>query len=241
MNPQTDYSRIYSTWHSYEAGHIDEMKKHFQRYTGDTLPQDRKARILDVGCAMGFSLLWLKDLGYTAAEGIDRDEGMVRQCQGQHLAVTQVEHAEAWLAERPGQFELVTAFDLVEHLPPEEQLGLCRAIHTALAPGGRFVCTVPNASSSFASRWRYMCWTHRSSFTEHSLDYLLYNAGFRQISVAGLELMAPPRTLQGHLRRGILGAFRGLRRLEMIAEMGWKEARHIPLALNLRGEAIKEK
>jgi len=239
MNMKTDYSRIYSKWHTYAPEHIAEMKGHFGRFAGDILPGNRQARILDIGCAMGFALLWLRDLGYTAAEGIDLDEGMIRQCHEQKLTATCVEDAAAWLETRAGEFELVTAFDLVEHLPPEQQLELCRAIHSALAPGGRFVCTVPNASSALASRWRYMCWTHRSSFTEHSLDYLLYNAGFREVTVAGLELMAPPRSIQGHIRKGLQATFRGIRRLEMATELGWREARHIPLELNLRGVAVK--
>ena len=239
MNMETDYSRIYSKWHSYAPEHVAEMKEHFGRFAGDVLPADRNARILDVGCAMGFALIWLKDLGYVAAEGIDVDAGMVRQCRERQLAATRVEDAAAWLATQPGAFARVFAFDLVEHLPPEQQLELCRAIHAALAPGGRFVCTVPNANSALANRWRYVCWTHRSSFTEHSLDFLLYNAGFRNVEVGGLELMAPPRSIQGPLRTVLQKAFRGIRRLEMATELGWKEARNIPLALNLRGVAEK--
>ena len=239
MNPTLDYSRIYSKWHSYAPEHVADMKNHFARFAGDVLPADRGARILDVGCAMGFALRWLRDLGYAGAEGIDADEGMVRQCRERDLAATLVEDAAAWLAARPGAFAAIFAFDLVEHLVPEKQLDLCRAIHSALAPGGRFVCTVPNASSALAGRWRYMCWTHRSSFTEHGLDFLLYNAGFREIEVGGLDLMAPPRSIQGHLRVALQKVFRGFRRLEMATEVGWREARHVPLELNLRGVATK--
>ena len=239
MSVATDYSRIYSKWHTYEPGHVAEMKEHFTRFAGDALPEDRGARILDIGCAMGFSLIWLRDLGYAAAEGIDIDEGMVRQCRERGLAAARVEDAAGWLAARPGQYDQVFAFDLVEHLPPEGQLELCRAVHAALKPGGRFVCTVPNANSALASRWRYVCWTHRSSFTEHSLDYLLYNAGFREIAIGGVERMAPPRTIQGRLRQVLRAAFRGLRRLEMAAELGREGARGIPLELDLRGVATK--
>lgn len=241
MSTTIDYARIYSKWHSYAPEHIAEMKEHFGRYAGDVLPADRGARILDIGCAMGFALIWLRDLGYSAAEGIDVDEGMIRQCREQNLPATHVVDVAAWLEARPGQFDLVLAIDLVEHLPAEKQLALCRAILSALKPGGRLVCTVPNANSALASRWRYVCWTHCTSFTEHSLDFLLYNSGFREIEIDGLELMAPPRSIQGYLRLILKKAFRGIRRLEMATELGRREARDIPLALNLRGVAVKSR
>ncbi len=239
MNIATDYSRIYSKWHSYAPEHVAEMNAHFHRLAADVLPPDRNARILDVGCAMGFALMWLKSLGYAAAEGIDVDEGMVRQCREQKLDASCPKDSAAWLQERPGQYDLILAFDVVEHLPSEQQLALCRAVYGALKPDGRFLCTVPNATSALASRFRYMCWTHHSSFTEHSLDFLLYNAGFRNIRVEGVEFMDPGRSIQAAARVLLQRCFRAVRRLELATELGWREARGIPLTLNLRGVAVK--
>jgi len=237
MNTTGDYDRIYGKWHSYEPEHIAEMKTHFERFSGgaNRLPTDREAPMLDIGCAMGFALIWLRDLGYTAAQGIDRDEGLVAKCREQGLSTSVVEKTAEWLRQRPASFERIFAFDLVEHFPVKQQLELCQAIQTALRPGGQFICTVPNASSVLAGRWRYMCWTHFSSFTEHSLDYLLHLAGFQSIAVEEFELMAPPRSLQGHARHLLLRLFRGLHRLQAATEVGWREARQIPLTLNLRG------
>ncbi len=239
MNTQTDYMRIYGKWHSYAPEHIAAMSAQLERVAGGQLPRGPEARILDIGCAMGFALIWLKDRGQAAAEGIDTDEGMVRGCRERGLPAACVDDAVAWLETRPGAFDAILALDLLEHFPPERQLPLGRAIHAALAPGGRLICTVPNANSALASRWRYVCWTHRSSFTEHSLDYLLYNAGFRDIRIEGLEQMAPPQSVAGWFRCGLKRVFRGFRRLEMATELGWRETRAIPLAPNLRGVAVK--
>lgn len=240
MSTPIEYGHIYDKWHSYDPQHIEEMKSHFARYAGNTLPKDRTAPILDIGCAMGFALIWLRDLGYAAAEGIEQDAELAERCRGQGLRVQQVSDTVAWLRERRDTFSRIYAFDLVEHIPHDQQLDLCCAIHDALAPDGRFVCTVPNASSVLAGRWRYMCWTHHGSFTEHSLDYLLHVAGFKDIHVEPFELMAPPRTPQGHIRCLLQRLFRGLRRLEAATEVGWPESRKIPLTLNLRGIAAKK-
>jgi hypothetical protein len=38
--------------------------------------------------------------------------------------------------------------------------------------------TVPNANAILSARWRYIDYTHFSSFTEYSLLFVLLNAGF---------------------------------------------------------------
>lgn len=240
MSPTVEYGHIYDKWHSYEPQHVEEMKSHFARYAGHTLPEERSVPILDIGCAMGFALIWLRDLGYTAAEGIERDAELARRCRDQGLRVQQVIETADWLRARPNTFSRIYAFDLIEHIPHELQLDLCRAINDALLPDGQFICTVPNASSALAGRWRYMCWTHHDSFTEHSLDYLLHLAGFESIRVETFELMAPPRSIQGRIRCALQRLFRGIHRLEAATEVGWSEARKIPLTLNLRGIATKK-
>jgi 2-polyprenyl-3-methyl-5-hydroxy-6-metoxy-1,4-benzoquinol methylase len=51
-----DYSRIYRKWHADTPEHIREMEAHYTRLLRSHLPEDRRARILDVGCGMGFAL-----------------------------------------------------------------------------------------------------------------------------------------------------------------------------------------
>ena len=50
------------------------------------------------------------------------------------------------------------------------QIETLRRIHTALAPGGRLIVQVPNASSIIAPRWQYQDFTHHCSFTELSFS-----------------------------------------------------------------------
>ena len=108
---------------------------------------------------------------------------------------------------------------------------------------GRLIATVPNASSGLAFRWRYNDWTHRTSFTEHSLDFLLYHAGFDDIKVLEAGPFRRPRLpflVRPSVIRWLFLLFaRSFRRLEMISELGWKEGRRVPLSLNIM--AITEK
>ena len=141
------------------------------------------------------------------------------------------------MAERAGSKDLILCLDVLEHVPKTGQLAFASAIRQALKPGGRVILTVPNASSALASRWRYIDFTHETSFTEHSIDFLLFNSGFSKISVFASEFGVRPKWIFFPRKSTLLWAlfqfYRLWRRGEMIAELGPEQGRAIPLSLNL--------
>lgn len=111
-------------------------------------------------------------------------------------------------------------------------------------PHPSLICTVPNASSTLASRWRYIDWTHHSSFTERSLDFLLFNGGFKTVQVLPVEFMVRPANwwlpvMSGARAWWAFRFFRFIRRLQMMAELGPEQGQAMPLSLNLMGVASK--
>jgi SAM-dependent methyltransferase len=232
-----DYGRIYRKWHSDTPEHVATMRAYYQRILGPHLPADRRAPILDVGCGMGFASIAVKALGFSAVLGVDSDSSQVASCKAKGLDVVQTEDTLAWLRERPGAFGAILALDLIEHIPVDAQLEFVRAVAGALTATGRLICTVPNANSILASRYRYICWTHRCSFTEHSLDFLLYNGGFGTIDVREVDVIQrPPRWWwpgSGGRHWWAFRFFRLWRRLQMMAELGPSQGRSVPLSLNL--------
>jgi len=240
---ELDYSHIYRKWHSDDPDHIEKEKKYLKRTLAQFLPENRKAKILDIGCGMGFALLMLVDLEYENLSGIDSDKQQVRSCRDKNLAVDQVADAANYLQQRPEEFDLILALDMIEHIPVTQQLPFIRAVQKSLKSGGRLIATVPNASSTLVGRWRYNDWTHTSSFTEHSLDFLLHNGGLTEIEIHQAGSFQRPRLpwlLRPAVLRWLLLVFvRSFRRLEMITELGWKEGRAVPLSLNLLSVAKK--
>jgi 2-polyprenyl-3-methyl-5-hydroxy-6-metoxy-1,4-benzoquinol methylase len=244
MTQQLDYGRYYRKYHSDTPEHIQNMKSFYRRMLCKYISSDKNIRILDVGCGMGFVLVTLKDMGYLNIEGIDTDNGQVEACLKKGIKVTQVDNSIAFLLERQANYDLILSLDVIEHIPHSTQLAFTQAIQTALKPSGRLICTVPNASSGLASRWLYNDWTHHTSFTESSLDFLLFNAGFEEIETYETEFFNRP-TLKSLFRVTPLLHWllflmvRGFRRLEMIAELGRKQGGEVPLSLNLLATAIK--
>ena len=234
-----DYTRYYLKWHQNTPEHRASMVAMYQRILGPYLPQNRQARMLDVGCGMGFALSTLQSLGFQHLEGFDCDTGQVQACVQAGLNVTQVpvEETLAHLRARAGVFDFVLSLDVLEHIPVNAVMEVVAAIAGTLRPGGVFLCTVPNANNLIAERWRYNDWTHHNSFTEHSLDFLLYNGGFQDIQIHPIEFQTkPPRAwlpVGAAKHWWLFRFFRLWRRLEMMAELGPAQGRAVPLSLNL--------
>lgn len=232
-----DYTRYYLKWHQDTPAHRAALATHYQRILKPYLPENPAADILDVGCGMGFAISALQDLGYQKLEGVDLDKNQVALAKKAGLPVKWTDNSLSFLKERVATKDLILCLDVLEHVPRCEQPAFASAICKALRFGGRAILSVPNANSALAPRWRYNDWTHETSFTEHSIDFLLFNSGFSKISVFPLEFSVRPPWAWLPRKSAFLWAmlrfFRLWRRWEMIAELGPEQAKTIPLSLNL--------
>lgn len=237
-NVEIDYNRHYRRYHVDTPEHVDLVAGSSSRLLtkAGVLTVDRSARTLDVGCGMGFCLIAMNRLGFKQASGIDISPGQVDAAVRMGVTATHVEDSEQYLLDNAGQFGLITAFDLIEHIPVSQQLSMLKAMHTALAPNGMLVATVPNANSSWASRYRYIDWTHTSAFTEDSLSFLLEASGFSAVRITDSDPARPKYPLlirKQVIYWALLKAFRSARRLEAMAEFGARVGLSMPLSLNL--------
>jgi SAM-dependent methyltransferase len=238
-----DYSYHYRKWHDNTPAHERRLIEYYSGLLGERFPIEKNARILDVGCGMGFVLSTLRSLGYQQAEGVDMDPTQVQAARERGLNVLKTSDTAGELRARAGLYDQIIALDLLEHIPIEQQIPFVESITVALKPGASFICTVPNANSAIASRWRYIDWTHHCSFTEHSLDFLLHTGGLREIQILESgKLERPPLwwlPVSGARHYWAYRLVRAFRRLQMMAELGPEPGRTVPLSLNLLGIARK--
>lgn len=232
-----DYTRYYLKYHQDNPAHRATMHTFYHRLLGPYLPHDPAVAILDVGCGMGFTMETLRQLGYRRVEGIDTDNHQVALAQAAKLPVAHVEDSTDFLRQHPGTRDLILCLDVLEHISKDAQLAFASAIRMALKPGGRAIFSVPNANAALAARWQYNDWTHEMSFTENSIDFLLFNAGFSKISIIPSEFVHRPRWIWLPRKSTLLWAlfrfYRIWRRGEMIAELGPQQGKAVPLSLNL--------
>jgi 2-polyprenyl-3-methyl-5-hydroxy-6-metoxy-1,4-benzoquinol methylase len=99
----------------------------------------RGRKALDVGCAYGYTSNVLSNLGYETT-GIDVSTWSIKQAKNQTFCNFLVSDAQNSFPFPDETFDLVTCFDVLEHLPsPEQALSVMFA-----ASRGAVVCTTPN-------------------------------------------------------------------------------------------------
>ena len=187
MNPyrQVFYSSQ-SEWHGNKD--LSLLKQEHERrslyykwYTKDWLPKQKTVSSLDIGCGAGQFIYFLNKEGYTQATGIDIDAKQVQLAQGLGLNC-KVASLENELQKSSRQFELISMLDILEHFTLEELFPFMELVCKSLAPGGRLIVSVPNATSPCGLSTRYSDITHELAFSPASLSQLFFCHGMKVIS-----------------------------------------------------------
>jgi SAM-dependent methyltransferase len=138
-------------------------------------------RLLDVGCATGEFLLEMRGHGWKV-HGIEvspEAATIARDAYGLEVSTGSIESFSA-----PGAYDVVTLWDVLEHLPSPRASLL--QIRQWLRPGGHVVFSVPNLESWDArlfGRW-WIGWDaprHWNLFSRPLLERLLAETGFQVI------------------------------------------------------------
>ena len=113
------------------------------------------ARILDLGCGEGYCARELKGQGGGDYLGIDFSENMIAEAQAaedrEPLGITYI-CSDVCEAEIRGEFDLVIAVFLFNYLTSLEMESVFMKVRSHLAPGGRFIFTIPHPSFPFVER-----------------------------------------------------------------------------------------
>jgi SAM-dependent methyltransferase len=139
-------------------------------------------RLLDVGCAYGFTLEVARERGWQVA-GVEAAAAVAAAAQAR-LGVAV--HADLAAAALPAaSLDAVTLWDVIEHLP--DPRAAAREVHRVLKPQGVFSVVTPDVGS-LAARLLGRRWEEMAKIPEHiyffdrkSLTTLLRSAGFEPL------------------------------------------------------------
>lgn len=176
----------------------------------------RPKRVLDIGCGPGTFIG--NYLDGVEALGLDLSTSQIAYANETYSSSLHRFTAQpiASLIEQGERFDAVTMIELIEHLPPDDAVGLLTDARRLLSPDGRLVVTTPN----YASLWplielgvnarspvsyveQHINKYRRSLFIRH-----LSEAGYRDVKVKTVLGLAPFAAVLG------LGAANAINALE---------------------------
>lgn len=158
-------------------------------------------RLLDLGCAYGFFLKEARP--YLDVCGIELAEDAAQSCRQAGLSVLSGVADEANMA-RVGEVDVITLFDVIEHLPqPYDTLALCGR---HLKPGGVIVITTGDFVSFTArlmgAAWRLMTPPqHLWFFTPESIRRMARSLGLSVVHLDHPTKIVPLSLIFFQLRR----------------------------------------
>jgi SAM-dependent methyltransferase len=200
----------------------------------------RRPRLLDLGCGTGMFLS--RRAGDAQAFGLDFSRQALGFCHARGLdRVAQGDAARLPFAD--GSFDVVTAFDLIEHV--REDGALIAEILRVLRPGGMLLATVPAHPILWSGH--DVSLHHHRRYRRRQFEALFDPARWETIRMtAGFTLIFPPALLI-RLSRRLTAARRppssdtrpapewlnrlliGLHRIEA----GWMERHDLPIGISL--------
>jgi 2-polyprenyl-3-methyl-5-hydroxy-6-metoxy-1,4-benzoquinol methylase len=165
-----------------EKEYIDQSRNLDLIYK-DYLPEDKEAKIVDIGCGGGHFIYFLKNKGYTNFMGVDISQQQVEFVKKQFDVDVAHEDAFDFLSQNKDEFDLIVAHDILEHIQKDRAIEFLKLIKFALKPGGQVFIRTVNCGNPMAIRLRYADFTHEFCVTEKSFYQILYLAGFRNIKL----------------------------------------------------------
>jgi SAM-dependent methyltransferase len=166
----------------------------------DHVPRRSSLNLLDVGCGTGGMLPMLADFG--TVEGIEGEPIAVRYCRSTYPSFTVREGTIPTNVPADAAFDVVTAFDVIEHLD-DDVGGLC-ALRAAVKADGIVVVTVPALQWLWSDHDRAN--GHRRRYSRASLVSALRGAQLELVHVSYFNTLLLPIVAASRLFERVRGA-----------------------------------
>lgn len=194
LRHQSIESQMRNGIRNYHSLYGSALKKHFQGRDWSSL------KAFDIGCGTGVFLGYLRGQGVKDLSGVDLSTEQIRIARSAGFGGTQVQDARKFLKRSKTSYDLITAFDVLEHLELDYLLDLLGLIRSRLSPGGIFIAQIPNALCPL-NPVRYADITHVRSFTANSLRQALLLSGFSRETPRFFSLPLPVTGIKSLVRR----------------------------------------
>jgi len=152
-------------------------------------------RLLDIGFGSGALLGWARQQG-AAIAGIELQTELREAAQA-----AGIETFDGIEAVPDQSFDIITAFDVLEHIPREQLVGFLQQVRRIAAPEARVLFRVPNCQSAVGLLNQFGDATHVSMLSGPVVEQVCIQAGLSPLYVrAAVDPVFPARMMVQMLR-----------------------------------------
>lgn len=169
----------YAQWKGWDPADFARFSAYDSRYFGWHVqralgPRAAPIAALEVGFGNGRFMGWLRAQGHGVV-GVETNTRLLEVARGAgfqaELAVADVDATT--------RFDLVAAFDVLEHVPPAQTQAFVAQLAARLRPGGRLLLRFPNGESPFGLWMQHGDTTHVNAFGLSKMRQLCAECGLR--------------------------------------------------------------
>jgi 2-polyprenyl-3-methyl-5-hydroxy-6-metoxy-1,4-benzoquinol methylase len=166
------------------AGMLAEQAYHNSAELLALLPQNKSAKIVDLGCGFGTFVKPAMDAGYTHVSGYDISEEQVAVAH--ELGMTNVYHSsiDSYFA-KGEKVDLIVGLDIIEHFTKNELIDFLLNVKKCLNPGGKAIFRTPNMDAPQTSVYAYGDISHEVFLNKSSALQVTSAVGFEKVEVFG--------------------------------------------------------
>ncbi len=196
--PAPEFTSIYQETYFTNAGNQPGYLNYRSEFTSHLITFDKrleesekilglKGRLLDIGCALGHLGEAARRRGWDVYVTDVADYAVIEARK--QFGLNGFISAPDKLAVKPARFDLITMFDVIEHL--SHPMDLLKDVHRALAPHGIVQITTPNARS-LSARLMGRHWYHLKPnehllyFTPETMRLMLQRGGFEVVAIKAM-------------------------------------------------------
>lgn len=174
----------------------------WKQWSGTFAPRDKESRyfaaelkgiplqgrsVLEIGFGNGSFLAWSRAQG-AQVSGIEINEAMLEAARRHGFEASRASLDE--LARRGEQYDLIAAFDVLEHWDMDELLRNFGLIRQLLREGGIFLARFPNGQSPFGRVFQHGDFSHKSTLSGFKIEYLATASGLEVVRVGNARRVA---------------------------------------------------
>ena len=163
---------------------LEEQTLHNKRELVHLLPENKDAKIVDLGCGFGTFIKPAIDAGYVNISGYDISEEQVKIAHKLGLKNIHCMSIEDYFA-KGDKVDVLMGLDIIEHFTKDELIDFLTQAKSCLNPGGKIILRTPNMDAPQTSVYAFGDISHETFLNKSSALQVMRSIGFNNIDVRG--------------------------------------------------------